>query len=482
MTGTTVIRNADWLVAWDQATGSHVYRRHADIAFADGKVSFIGAGYDGPADDEIDGRDRMVMPGLINIHTHAGWEPVRKGMTDEIRSPGFWHSSLYEYLPLFPLESHETAVCMRVAYAEMLKSGCTTIVDFGFPFDGWLDLMGESGLRVVAAPWFFDASYHTEDGHSLTYEWDEGEGRRQFDAGLRAIDLANQHPSGRLSGMVAPGQADCCTPERLRDAFDVAEERNLPYQLHTAESVVEFHEMQRRHGLTSVGWLEKLGVLGERTILGHAIFLDHHPWLHWTSRRDLPLLAERGVSVAHCPTVFMRRGIALNTLGGYLKVGVNMGIGTDTYPHNMLDELRHAGTIARAVAGTVDDLNTSDVFDAATIGGAKALMRDDIGRLDVGARADLVLVDLKHPAMMPVREPIRNLIFVANDRAVSDVFVDGRHVVRDGEVMTIDHRAACEELAEVQARALADIPKRDWAGRRADDLMPLVYPVTRESV
>ena len=176
----------------------------------------------------------------------------------------------------------------------------------------------------------------------------------------------------------------------------------------------------------------------------------------------------------------MRRGIALNTLGGYLKAGVNMGIGTDTYPHNMLDELRHAGTIARAVAGTVDDLNTSDVFDAATIGGAKALMRDDIGRLDVGARADLVLVDLEHPAMMPVREPIRNLIFVANDRAVRDVFVDGHHVVCDGEVLTIDHRAACEELAEVQARALADIPKRDWAGRGANELMPLVYPVAPE--
>ena len=474
----TVIRNADWLVAWDKTTSSHTYRRDVDIAFGGGTIEYIGPGYSGPAGREIDGRGLMVMPGLVNIHTHAGWEPVRKGMTDEIRSPNFWHSSLYEYLPLFPLEPHETMVCMRVAYAEMLKSGCTTIVDFGFPFDGWLDLMGDSGLRVVAAPWFFDASYRTTDGHTVSYTWDEAEGRRQFDAGLRAIDLANQHPSGRLSGMVAPGQVDCCTPERLRDGFDVARERNLPYQLHTAESVVEFHEMQRRHGLTSVGWLNKLGVLSDQTILGHAIFLDHHPWLHWTSQRDLDLLADNGVSVAHCPTVFMRRGIALNTFGAYLKAGVNLGIGTDTYPHNMLDELRHAGTIARAVAETVDDLDTSDVFNAATVGGAKALMRDDIGRLDVGAKADLVTVDLKHPAMMPVREPIRNLVFVANDRAVRDVFVDGAQVVAEGEVLTIDHRAACEELAEVQARAVADIPGRDWAGRGADELMPLVYPVT----
>jgi cytosine/adenosine deaminase-related metal-dependent hydrolase len=295
---------------------------------------------------------------------------------------------------------------------------------------------------------------------------------------VRAIDLARQHPSGRLDAIVSPGQVDCSTPERLRDAFVVAEERNLAFQLHTAESVIEFHEMQRRHGLTSVGWLEQLGVLSDRTTLGHAIFLDHHPWLHWTSRRDLALLAERGVSVAHCPTVFMRRGVALNTFGGYVRAGVNIGIGTDTYPHNMLDEMRHAGTVARAVAGSVDDLDTSDVFNAATVGGARSLMRDDIGRLEVGARADFVLVDLKHPAMMPAREPLRNLIFVANDRAVRDVYVDGRRVVANGEVLTIDHRAACEELAEVQARAIRDIPKRDWAGRSADELMPLVYPVT----
>ena len=203
--------------------------------------------------------------------------------------------------------------------------------------------------------------------------------------------------------MVAPSQIDTCSEDLLRDAHAFAEERRLPLQIHAAQSVAEFWEMIRRHGLTPIQWMEKIGLLNERTIIGHGIFLDHHPWLHWTSRDDLDRIVAAGASVAHCPTVFMRRGIALRSFGGYLRAGVNLGIGTDTYPHNMLDEMRNALTVARAVSETVDDLDTADVFNAATVGGARALGRDDIGKLAVGAKADLVLVDIRDPAMALAR-------------------------------------------------------------------------------
>ncbi len=239
--------------------------------------------------------------------------------------------------------------------------------------------------------------------------------------------------------------------------------------------------MIRRHGRTPIQWMDDIGVLGEHSIIGHGIFLDHHPWVHWSTRDDLRLLADSGATVAHCPTVFMRRGIALRTFGGYVRQGINMGIGTDTYPHNFLEEMRNVGTVARAVAETVHDLNTSDIFNAATVGGARALRRDDIGRLAVGARADLVCVDLTAPSMMPVREPIRSLVFAACDRAVRDVFVDGRQVVKDGEVTTIDLRSALGELQAAQARSMRNIPGLDWAGRTADQLSPMVFE-TREAL
>ena len=462
MQNTTVIRNASWVVAWNEATDGHYYLRDVDVAFSGNEISHVGAGYDGPADTEISGRDLMVMPGLVNIHSHPTSEPLRKGITDETLSPNFYHSSLYEFLTIFNNDPEGTPPCHKVAMAELLQSGCTTIVDYSIAFDGWLDLLEQAGIRACIAPSFRDAPWYTKDGHLLEYDWSDSErGPDGFKAAKRLIDLANQHPSGRLTGMLAPAQIDTVSPELLRQAHNYAEERNLPMQIHAAQSVNEHIEMVRRHGCTPIQWMDQIGVLTDRTIIGHGIFLDHHPWLHWPTRQDMGLLAERGATVAHCPTVFMRRGIALNTLGGYLKAGVNMGIGTDTYPHNLLDEMRNAATVARAVAGTVADLTTADIFEAVTIGGAKALRRDDIGRLKPGAKADMVLVDLKNQAMRPMREPLRSLMYVAAERAVQDVYVDGQLVVQNGKCLTIDLDAELEALEAAQIRSMDRVPSID---------------------
>ena len=234
--------------------------------------------------------------------------------------------------------------------------------------------------------------------------------------------------------------------------------------------------MTRRHCATPVERLDRVGVLSDRTIIGHGIFLDHHPWTHWPKTGDLARLAETGTSVAHCPTVFARRGISLRDFGSYRQAGVNMGIGTDVYPHNMLDEMRLAAYLARVVAENPWETYAADIFDAATTGGAQALGRGDLGRLAVAAKADLVLVDVTHPMMRPARDPLRSLFYSAAERAVRDVFVDGKQVVASGKVITIDYAAAAAALEEAQRRALKEIPKLDWAGRTADELAPPSLP------
>lgn len=473
----TVVRNADWVIAWDGAEHRHVYLRGADVAWRDGAVIHVGPSYDGAADRVIDGRGRMVMPGFVNLHAHPTSEPLRKGITDESRSPGFFHSSLYEYLTVYTTDRAGAVACLRVALAEMLASGVTTVVDLSVPFDGWLDELAASGLRAVAAPMYGDHRWFTRNGTKLEYKPDLAAGRAEFEQACRVVELARQHPSGRLSGMLAPETADTCSPELLRDSHAFAQERRVPVQIHVAESMIEFQEVVRARGMTPVQYLDSLGVLGPGTIAGHAIFLDHHPWVHWTSRRDLGILADRGVAVAHCPTVFSRRGIALDSFGRYRRAGLVMGIGTDTFPHGFLEEMRTACIVARLTAETVDDLTTADVYDAATIGGAAALGRDDIGRLAVGCRADVVLVDVTHPAMVPLREPMRNLVYVAAERAVTDVFVDGDQVVRDRAVLGIDLPAALDALQEAQARMLAGVKARDWKGRTADEMVPLSFPL-----
>ncbi|MGE0725504.1 MAG: amidohydrolase family protein, partial [Alphaproteobacteria bacterium] len=429
---TTVVRNAAWIVAWDAANARHAYIEGGDVAFTDDRIVQVGGRFDQPAAVEIDGRDRMVMPGLVNIHSHPSSEPMNKGLLEELGSPGLYMSSLYEFMPLFRNDATGVEAAARVAYAELMMSGVTTLADLSVAHPNWLDILAESGLRGCIAPMYRSARWFTSNGHVVEYEWDEPAGRKAMDEAFALIERARQHPSGRLMGMVSPSQIDTCAPDLLRDSVAHARERNLPFQLHAAQSVVEFHEITRRHGVTPIQWLGELGVLGEHTIIGHAIFTDHHDWVHWPTRRDVALLAETGTSVAHCPTVFCRRGITLDHFGAYKAAGVNLGVGTDTFPHNMLEELRHVGYFARVTAGNVDAMRTTDAFDAATIGGARALRRDDVGRLAPGMKADLVLVDVRHPMMRPLREPLRSLIYTAAERAVREVYCDGRPIVRDG--------------------------------------------------
>ena len=469
----TLIRNADTLVEW---TGSeHAYRHGADVAFSGGRITFVGSGYDGPADGVVDGRGLMVMPGWVNIHTHPSSEPMNKGLLDEIGSPGLYNSSLYEYMPLFRADAEAVPHCVRVALSELLLSGVTTVVDLSVAHPGWLDILEESGLRACVAPMFRSARWYTRNGHVVEYEWDEAAAGRAMEEALRLVERAQQHPSGRLFGMVAPAQIDTCTEGLLRESRQEAARRGLSWQVHAAQSVAEFHEITRRHGCTPIAWLHQLGLLSERSIVGHGIFLDDHPSTRWHTDRDLSLLAETGTTVAHCPTVFARRGITLKDVGRYRRAGVNVGIGTDTYPHDMLDEIRLAAYLARTQAGTPRTVSTTDLFEAATVGGAKALGRDDIGRLAPGACADLVLVDVTHPMMRPARDPVRSLIYAAGNRAVRDVYVDGRKVVGDGRVLTMDYPAAAEALHEAQARVLDRAPGLDWAHRPVDRISPPTF-------
>jgi cytosine/adenosine deaminase-related metal-dependent hydrolase len=473
----TVIRNADWIIAHDEASEAHVYLKGGDVAFEGGTLTQVGGRYDGPAETEIDGRGRMIMPGLVNIHSHPSSEAMTKGWNDELGSPRLYGSSLYEFMPLFRCDAAGIPACATVTYSELLLSGVTTLVDLSVAWDGWADHIAASGLRGVLAPMYRSARWFTTNGHVVEYDWDAKAGEKAMAEAMAVLDVAAKHPSRRLSGMVAPSQIDTCTPELIRDSFAEATRRKLPFQIHAAQSVVEFHEITRRHGKTPVEWLASLDVLSPRSIIGHGIFLDSHTSSHWPATDDLGTLAATGTTVAHCPVVFHRRGIALQSFGRYVAAGVNIGLGTDTYPHNMLEEMRAVSITARLMAEDVFDHRTAEVFNAATLGGAKALGRSDIGRLAPGAKADIVLVDVTHRAMRPVRDPLRSLVYQAAERAVSTVIIDGRTVVEQGRVLTMDHEKAAADLETAQRRAEPKVQALDWAKRDHLTISPLAFRV-----
>ncbi|WP_185983776.1 amidohydrolase family protein [Aureimonas mangrovi] len=477
----TIIRNAAFVVAWDDESAAHVYHTDTDVAFSDGRITALGSVAEEPGDEIVDGAGMMVMPGLVNVHSHPSSEPLNKGFLDELGSPALYNSSLYEFMPILRPDADAVPDCVEVAYSELLLSGVTTLADLSVAHPRWLDLAARSGLRVVVAPMYRSARWFTRNGHVVDYEWDEAAGEAAMAQALDIIDKAEADPSGRLSGMVCPAQIDTCSADLIRDSFAEAERRGLPFQIHAAQSVVEFHEITRRHGVTPIQWLRDLGVLSERSIIGHSIFLDDHPAANWHTREDLSLLAGTQTTVAHCPTVFLRRGIALRDVGRYLRAGVRVAMGTDTYPHHMLEEMRNVAYVARLMAQNPRTLKTTDVFNFATVGGATALGRDDIGRLAPGARADIVMVDVTHPMMRPGRDPVRSLVYAAAERAVRAVFVDGQKVVEDGRVLTMDYPAAAERLHEAQKRTEEAAPALDFAGRAVTDYSPLTFPLRQEA-
>jgi 5-methylthioadenosine/S-adenosylhomocysteine deaminase len=473
----TWIKNASCVVAWDADTQGHVYMHDADVVFSGNEITFVGKGYDGTADTVMDGRGRMILPGLITVHSHATHITKGKGLNEEVDSKLMFNTTLFEINPVLALEREYFTASFECAVSELLLSGCTTVVEMTGPYPEWVDNMARSGIRGYIAPHFSSSSYYTPNGHSMCYTWDEAKGRKQFEAALKLVDEVEKHPSGRLKGMVYPAQADSCTEDLMRDAAAAARERGMPLQTHCSQSVVEFREMMHRHGKTPVEWLHSVGFLGPDVLLGHVLFPDEAPKLHWPNRNDLAILAETGATVAHCPVIQARRGRLLRSFASYREKGVKVAIGTDAFPHNMIDEVRWATILCKIAQEDTHCITAADTFHAATVVAAEALGRDDLGRLGAGCKADLMIVDLEHPLMQPAHDPLRSLIFSALDAPIQEVYVDGRLVVKDHEVLTMDHRAAGIRLNEGQKRMVERMPQNDWGGRTCDEIFPLCLPI-----
>lgn len=473
----TLIRNATWAVVWDAAAGQHRYAREVDILLEGGKVASIAPhAPDAPPPagaEVVEGSSTLVLPGLVNIHSHPTTEPAYRGVREDHGVAAQQMTGLFERSQAFNLDAAGRAAAQKLAYAELIAGGVTSLVDLSAHFPGWLETMRDSGMRVWVGPGYASAKWGMAAPQTVTWNWDEAGGRSGFQRAQSIIAEAEADPSGRLSGIVFPAQIDTVDEGLFRDSIAWAQETKRPFTTHIAQAVVEVREMIRRHNTTPIQWAADLGLLTPQSILGHAIFLDEHPSIGWHTQRDLAIMAERGVAVAHCPSPFARYGEHLKHFGRYRERGVRLGFGTDVAPHNLIEEMRLAIVLARNAVRDLAAADTAMVFQAATVGGADALGRPDLGRLAVGAVADVVLVDLKHPTMVPARDPLRSLVFHAADRAVQRVFVAGETIFRDGRCLGLDITEAAGILAESQARMLRDAGGRDYAGRTGDDMAPL---------
>lgn len=475
----THFSRADWVVAWDSDRAGHVYLQGADLVFDGNEITHVGAGYTGTADAVIDGAGLCLVPGFVNIHSHPATEIFYRGLREDHSVPEHYMSGLYERSCAYAahIDRELLPFGAEASYAELMLSGVTTLVDITSPYPGWIEIMAKSGLRMFAAPTFETSRWTRDNIHQLKFVEDIPKGEAGFRAALDVIDEARAHPCGRLDGVVAPSTIDKVIPELLSESRAEASRRNLPWTTHASQGVLEFQVMVERHGISPVQLLAERDLLGEGTILGHAILPDDSSWIGWHSHADVDLLGDSGTGVAHCPTPFMRYGTILESFGRYIDAGVVMGIGTDTIPHNFIEDMRSAAILGRVATHDGNTASTGDVFHAGTAGGARALMRDDIGRLAVGAKADVLVVDCTHPMMLPSRDPLACLIHSAADRAIRDVYIDGVQTVRDGECLTLDRQGAAARIVDGQARMEAAVKDTDFLGRTSREIAPLSLPL-----
>ena len=473
-----IVIHAGHVIAFD-GRGHRLLRDGAVILDGD-RIASVGpraAAAPGADVEIVDARDSILTPGLISTHAHIGGSPLDRSFIEDRGNPQFFYSGLFELLPVRGSAQDEeaTRACVDFSMAELLRGGVTTVMEIGGASEYVATRAADYGLRVYVGLAFRSGRWLTRDGRRVEWEWDEEQGRRGL---AQAIEIHKKHDGAHgdlVRCFFSPAQVDTCTPELLQASKRAADERQRPWQLHTSQSVVEFNEMLGRHGKTPVAWLRELGVLGPNSILGHAIVIGGSSWTNYPSG-DVAIMADAGCSVAHAVWVFARRGVVMESFASYRRAGVNMSLGTDTNPQSVIEAMRWAAVVSKIVERNTEATTAAHVFDAATLGGARALGRDDLGRIAPGAKADLVLWKGASWGMTPLRDPVKNIVYNATAEDVDRVWVDGRLVVDGGRVRAADERAILAALQAGGERMWPRMDRFDWAGRGADALSPQTYP------
>ncbi len=361
----------------------------------------------------VDLGEHVLIPGLVNLHTHAAMTLMR-GIGDDL--------PLMRWLQevIWPAEAkHVSDTFVRegtlLAAVEMLRGGITTCSDMYFHPDAAAQAFDLVGMRAMVGIVLID--------FPTAYATDADDYLRK---GLAARDRWRRQP--RIGFTVAPHAPYTVSDENLIRAQTLARELDLPLHIHLHETDGEIRESIAAHGLRPLARLERLGIAADNLVAVHAVHLNSH---------DIDLLASHGASVAHCPTSNMKLASGIAPVPRLLEAGVRVGLGTDgAASNNRLDlfqEMRHAALLAKVSSGDATAVPAHSALHMATLAGAEALgLGDEIGSIVRGKRADLCAVNLGDISMRPCFEPLSHLVHAAGRDQVSHVWIDGESRVDAG--------------------------------------------------
>jgi cytosine/adenosine deaminase-related metal-dependent hydrolase len=246
--------------------------------------------------------------------------------------------------------------------------------------------------------------------------------------------------------------------------------------MHFAQSEFELDQIAARSGgKTPVEYLEDLDFLGPDVMLTHALYGRGHDGGPWMSDEELATLAARGVTVTNCPWIYSMRGGYLRSISRYREAGVNVCLGTDTQPDDILREMRYGAIMGKVAGGTAATATAREVYDAVTVNGARYLGRDDIGRLAPGSKADIAVIDLDRPALSSQDDPIRSLVYYASMADVKQVFIGGKMMVDDFHCPLVDEAEVSRAAQEVAGKVRQTIVGWDRDGTTMDEFYPPTF-------
>lgn len=395
------------------------------------EIEEISANHNSPAPEAneiINAEDSLILPGLINTHCHSPMALFR-GMADDLPLKSW----LFEHI--FPAEAKyinpDTVYrASLLACLEMIASGTTTCVDGYFFANEIVMAFHKAGIRALVgqgvidfpAPGVPDPEKNLDVASSFLAKW---------------IDFSDRI----IPGIFCHSPVTCSSKTLLR-AKEISSQFNTPLQTHLSETHEEVEEIIQKTSLRPVFYLDDLDLLTTHLIAAHAIYLNEE---------EIELLATRGVNVAHCPESNMKLGSGVAPVARMLKKGVTIGLGTDgCASNNNLDLFTEMDTAAKLDKVTTLDpaiIDARTVLRMATIGGARVIgLEDRIGTIEVGKKADIIIVDAKKPHMVPMYNPYSQLVYSAGGGDVKDVIINGAIVYRDRQFTTLDSLEIMDEV------------------------------------
>jgi 5-methylthioadenosine/S-adenosylhomocysteine deaminase len=483
-----------WLVGHDD--NRHNLWRNAELVYEGNKIIFVGEKFEGHVDNEIDASTRLVIPGFIDTHVHSGHRASHRLISDIGRADYFGQPFLEISVakegtrvggdpryarPDDRSVADDLALNARFTVAELLRNGITTFVEFGSQLkvqEALLEQVEALGIRAYLGPGFDSGRWVGGADGKLTRVIDEASGNREFELALGFIEKNQGACGDRVRGILVPREIETCTIDLMRAAARVAKERKLPVAIHAAYNILEVFDIIREHQMTSIELLERVGLMSSTLNIGHGNFTADNPLMNYSGSHDLEIMGRHQCSISHCPVNIARRGRFLDSWQSYRNAGVNIALGTDTYPRDMMIQMRNASYFGKVASRNLKTATAGDVFEAATLGGARSLGRTDIGRLAPGARADIVIVDMTGRdslRMGPVRDPIKSLVDCGIGDDVDTVIVDGIVRVEGGLIPNVDMASLRTQAQAAGERIWSGWANWDPHGRTADEMSPFSF-------